>query len=369
MRNVILISTGFFFLFFGTNALQQYLLLLFRADGRAELALITLVIIYGTFAVTGVFIAKIIPVLGGLKRSLIIGALTYVLFALSVASQSTPFIITIAFCMGIGAGLLWISSGQLILDSSSEHTARNLSFQMIALYAGNIFGVFAGGYLIEHVSPFLMYLVLATSMLLSIPFFLSVRPKREEVDIRPFKFGFLVDYRMLMLFPILFAAYFLQGQVFTAMNLVIVSALGLGFIPIIISLVKVSNIIGTIGSGSVSDWYNKSVVLTSLVVIALSGIALFTLSTTFRFMLGGALLLGFAMAAIYPVSLAWLKEKITKEEYLYALGIFHVYNNIGTVAAITANLWLPAGVSFLPGALALLAALPGIYFFHRIRPQ
>ena len=71
------------------------------------------------------------------------------------------------------------------------------------------------------------------------------------------------------------------------------------------------------------------------------------------------------MAAIYPVCLAW-QRKLPAEEYFDALGIFHVYSNIGVLFAIVANLKLSAEASFIPGIIALLLALPGIVLFRNL---
>jgi MFS family permease len=163
-----------------------------------------------------------------------------------------------------------------------------------------------------------------------------------------------------------FAAYFFQAQVFTAMNLIIVAALGITFVPVTISGLKFANILGSFSSGFLSDRYSKAVILSALVCIALVGIWLFTVFTAFVPLFAGAALLGLAMASIYPVSLAWLKDALPEDEYIYGVGIFHVYNNMGVLGGIASNFLMSPRWSFLPGIIALVLALGGIALFTRL---
>ncbi|OGG71126.1 hypothetical protein A3F27_02170 [Candidatus Kaiserbacteria bacterium RIFCSPHIGHO2_12_FULL_53_13] len=367
MRNVILISLAFFFIFFGFGTAQQYLVILFNQQGRGHLALASLFLLYGAFLIAGIFISKLVPLLGGLKRSLMIGASTYALFVASVAFNNMPLLLIASVVIGIGAGLLWVCSGQIIADSSNERTAgRNLAFQIISQNGGNIAGIYTGAYLVRAFSLENMYLLLTASVLLGYIFLPWIRPAKEEVKEHVFKPYYAFDRRMLVLFPLLFSAYFLAAQTFTAMNVIIVTLLGVASVPLVISVLKVSNIIGSFSVGTISGWFSKAGTLSMLVLISLSGVYLFTQTYTLLPLIVGAILLGFSMSAIYPVCLSWLKERLPSEEYLYALGTFHVYTNIGVVSAITANLWLPSGTSFIPGVIALIFAIPGVLAFQTL---
>ena len=105
-----------------------------------------------------------------------------------------------------------------------------------------------------------------------------------------------------MLFPLIFAADFLQAQVFTAINLIVVSLLGLSSIAFVITIIKISNAVGSFSSGPLAARYNKPTTLYLLVVMAFAGSLVFISAGTLYPILSGALLLGIAMAAIYPVA-------------------------------------------------------------------
>ncbi|MDP3784908.1 MAG: MFS transporter [bacterium] len=365
-RNVWAIALAFFFIFFGFGTAQQYLVILFSSQGQGHLALFSLFILYGTFLVSGIFAANVIPFLGGLKRSLMLGALTYALFALSVAFQSAPILYAASALIGFGASLLWVSSGQIVADSSNETTAtRNFAWRQIGLYLGNIFGINAGAYLITIFPLAKTFIILAAAILAGFLLLLWIKPLKEEVEARPFKPFYIFDRKVVMLFPLIFAADFMQAQVFTAMNLIVVNLLGMGFIALVVSILKVSNIAGSLSSGILAAKYSKAMVLALFVLMALSGSLLFVASETIYPLLFGALLLGLSMASIHPVTLAWLKDALPPEEYPYALGAFYVYSNVGVLAAVGSNLVLPPRTSFLPGIIALILALAGITLFNR----
>jgi len=370
MRNVLLISSGFFVLFFGFTSAQQYLLVVFEAAGRGSLALVALLLLYGMFAVSGLGAPKLISALGGLKHSLILGACAYILFVASIALENIPFILACAALMGVGATLVWVSSGQIIVDSSSPQTrGRNLGLQTMSLYVGTALGIWVGGLLYETTSVPLMYFILAFIALFSVPFFLALKPVKEGVSLRLFRPQFLFDHRMLLMAPVLVGIYFLQGQVFTAMTLVVIGTVGAGMIPLVISAVRLCNMLGSFGGGTLSDHIGKGIVLGGFVLMALVGTYVFARAENISALLIGSVFLGLSMASIYPICISWLREKMSENEYLDALGIFHVYTNIGTIFAIIANLWLPASVSFIPAVIALLIGLPCIALFHRLKGQ
>lgn len=367
MRNVYAIATAFFFIFFGFGTGQQYLVVLFNEQGRGHLALVTLLILYIAFLLTGIIVPKLIQMAGGLKRSLLLGASAYAIFTASIAINNTPLLFLCAAIIGVGAGLLWVSSGQIITDSApKDQVSRGLSYQVIGMYSGNIIGIIAGGYLIRVLPLGHVYLTLAVVIAIGVMVLFIVKESSGRLSERPFRPSYLWNPLLASLFPLIFGAYFLQGQVFTGLNLVIVNLLGISLIPLIVSIVKIANILGSFSSGALADHFDKTMVLLSLIAIALTGVVFFMFTSSLASYTIGALLLGFSMAAIYPVTLAALKETIPNEEYLYALGTFNVYTNVGTLGSIASNFVLPVGLTFIPGALALMVAIAGIFVFKSL---
>lgn len=364
MRNVWLISVAFFFIFFGFGTAQQYLVVLFNQDGRGQLALLSLLLLYSAFMITGVFVSKLVPFFGGLKRSLIIATFTYALFTASIAFNNAPFLLIASVVCGIGAGLLWTASTQIIADSSARRAGRNFALQTAFQNAGNVAGIFVGGYLVGAVSLSTMYLIFAAATLMGPALLLGLRPTREELEHRPFKPFFMFDLRMLALFPLIFGATYLAGQAITAMNVVIVASLGIGAIPFVTSIFRIGNIAGSLSIGAIADRLSKPFLIVVLIGMGLLGVLFFTKSTAEWPLITGTVLIGIALAALVPISLALLKERLHTEEYLYAFGIVYVYTNLGIVIAIISNIYLSSRESFIPGAIAFMLAIPGVFLFE-----
>lgn len=365
VRNVWLISIAFFFIFAGFNSAQQYLTVIFEQQGREDLALLSILVLYGTFMATGVFISKAIPLLGGLKRSLVIGAATYALFCASVAVSNAAVLLLASIVIGAGAGLIWVSSAQIIADSSEKNTAgRHFGFQATGQFGGMVLGLFLSSYLLQTVSVTVTYLILAACACIGVVLLTRVQPLREESPNRPFRPFFLFDARMLCLFPILAGSSYALLEMTTALNFVVIAALGAAALPIVISAARIGNMVGTLTAGTLSDRYSKKLILVILTLGGLASMGGALITDDFVFLLGSALLFGSSMSAAAPVVLAWLKESLPQHEYLDALGTVQVYNTLGAVAAAGANLALSYTASFVPGAIILVIALPCLALFH-----
>ena len=101
-------------------------------------------------------------------------------------------------------------------------------------------------------------------------------------------------------------------------------------------------------------------------ILSLAGTVLLVSTAEMTPILVGTILIGISGVTAYPVILAWLKEKLPEEEYIYSLGVFHVYANIGVIAALAANIWLSPRASFIPGIVALIIGLVGIVLFEKL---
>ena len=363
-----LISLSFFFVFAGFNSAQQYLTVFFEREGHEQLALISLLILYTVFMATGIFISKVLPFFGTLKRALMIGAATYALFCLAVACN-TPLVLLIASAViGFGAGLMWVSSSYLIADTSSASMAgRNFAYQTVGQFGGMIAGMFVAAYLFELTSFVVAYIIFAIEIAIGIALMSGIRPVRERAEIRAFRPLFILDTRMLALLPLLTGTSFVLAELGTAINFVVIAALGAAALPLVIGASRFGSMIGTFIAGTLADRYSKQSVLASLVVIALLAQSLVLLKGSFPIFLIGCLTLGLTVSAVFPVVLAYLKVSMPHEEYAYAIGAAHAYNTFGFVVALIANLFLSARASFVPGALILIVGLVAIFFLKNQR--
>ncbi|MEK7150872.1 MAG: MFS transporter [Patescibacteria group bacterium] len=366
-KNVSLVSMGFFLLFFGFTAAQHYLLPLFKLQGQENTAFISLLLIYFAFFGAGIFAPKIIPSLG-LKASIVIGAFSYAFFALSVVLGMQFITLTASITVGVGAALLWVSGGQIIQNSSSEkELGYNLGFQYASFLFGSLLGTTFGGFFIEAFSLQKLYAWFTVAILCSIPFFLKIQFVESKIEKRTFKLSYIFDKKLVLLFPIIFAAYFLSAQTFTAINLLVLNLFGIKYVAIIAILLRISTIIGALVVGAITDKFKKESTLIILIFIGLAGTLVFIGSPNLTLIMTGTIFMGLFISAAYPVCLSLFKDKTSANEYAYALGAFHVYTTIAVLAAIFSARYLNPTMSFLPGIASLLISFGGVFFFSKLK--
>jgi MFS family permease len=108
-RNAAYMSLCFFMIFFEFLTIQNFQTTL----PDPELALIganTLIILYVTFTIVCLFCGEIVDRIG-LKRSMIVAALTYVLYCTHNLAPSAEFAYFAALINGIGTAMLWTCNG------------------------------------------------------------------------------------------------------------------------------------------------------------------------------------------------------------------------------------------------------------------
>jgi MFS family permease len=368
-RNVLLTSVGFFFVFFGFGAAQQYLVPLLSLQGKENLALTSLLILYFSFLVAGISAPKIISKLG-LKKSIVLGSSTYWIFTLSVTTGNPLVLMSASALIGIGAALMWISSGKIISDSSTKaNIGRNLGFQFALFLIGNLFGIAFGGFLITSVAPDTLYLCLTFSIMLSLPFFLGLSTKTGAHKPEKFNPYFMFDRRVVLLFPLVFSTYFIYSQTFASMSLIILALFGIGFVGVLATVVRIVSMISGLSVGRIADKFRKDRLIYILSLVGFAGTAVFLLTNEMIFIVLGSVLIGVFISAAYPVCLAMLKESVKEKEYVYAVGSFHVYTTIATISAVFFTMITDPRLSFIPGLILLAVAPLAIFVLNKEKSQ
>lgn len=364
-KNLLFTSLGFFWLFFGFAAAQQYLVPLLELQGRGEMALSVLLVLYTSFLISSIFISKIIY-LFGLKLSLILGALTYLLFSLSVIINNNLIIFLAAFLLGIGAALVWVSVGQVIKDSSTEKTiGRNLGFQAALFYLGTILGISSGGLLLKYFSMQLLYAYFSIAIILCLPCFLKISDLKGSIPNKKFNPYLIFKLKFLLLFPLIFSTYYFITQTFSSINLLILQLFGIVFIGILITIFRISMMFGVFTIGKISDLYNKEKTIYVVIIVGLVGIILLYLTHNIFSVTIGLILLGLFGSSSYPICISLFKKSSSSGEFLSAMGIFVFYNNVATVSALLATKYFNSQYNLVLGLTFLLLSFPAVYLFSR----
>jgi len=364
-RNILFTSIGCFWIFFGFNGAQQYLVPLFKIQGKSDLALTSLILLYGSFLVSGFFSPWMIKFLG-LKRSFILGASTYLFFVVSVVLNITPLFILASVIIGIGASLLWVSSGKIITDSSTiEESGKNLGVQFASVLIGSLFGVTMGGLLLKNLSIDRLYVLFSLAIAIGLPFLFLIKIKDKTIKNEILNISYLFDRKLIFIFPVIFASYFLSAQTFSSMNEVILSIFGILYVGVFAVCLQVSIVIGALTIGKMSDIYDKRTILYILMALGGIGAAIFISSSLFFWVLVGTIILGLYLSGTYPVALSLLRTNLNKNEYIYGLGAFQVYGNIGTVIALFSTQNFPTLNIFIAGIIFLLLASLSFYLYNK----
>ena len=115
-RNVLLFGIAMFLTFAAFNTSQNFA----TSSSNPRVGSISLGILYGVNTIACVIVPNIIDHILSVKASLIIGALTYVLFvAAYIHSIDIAQYITSGI-LGIGAAFLWISEGSFVTSCANE---------------------------------------------------------------------------------------------------------------------------------------------------------------------------------------------------------------------------------------------------------
>lgn len=364
-KNILFTCIGFFWIFLGFSGAQQYLFPLFKIQGKGDLALISLIILYSSFLASGFFAPKAINSLG-LKRSLILGTLTYLLFVVSVVLNITFLFMLASILVGAGASLLWVSSGKIITDSSTmKASGKNLGIQLASVLIGSLLGVTFGGLFLKTLSPDKLYMFFSLAILIGIPFLFLVKIKNKTVKDSVHNVTYLFDRKLIFIFPVIFASYFLSAQTFSSMNEVILSKFGISSIGIFSPLLYISTVTGALTIGKLSDIYDKKIVLYALMSLGVMGSIIFISSSLFLWVIIGTIILGFYISGTYPVALSLIRANLNEKEYIYGIGAFQIYSNTGTVIALFSALNFPTVNIFIAGISFLLLAFPAFYLYNK----
>src|SRR3989338_5487349 len=105
-RNILLLSLAFFFIFLGFSGVQQYVTSYFEDAGLSSVGFVSLILIYVFFTLTSLFSSMILVKIGS-RLAMIIGALLYGSYIISLLYPRSWLVYVISALLGVAAGLLW----------------------------------------------------------------------------------------------------------------------------------------------------------------------------------------------------------------------------------------------------------------------
>lgn len=347
-RNVLLVSLGFFFVFFGFSGVQQYLVPVFNLEGNADIALTSLFLIYIFFTLSGFITPTLISRLG-LRKTLILASLTYVTFSLVAIFRDVNVFYLFSILLGIAAPMLWTSGGTYVIRSVNiKMQGESLGFQNSMYMFGAFAGVFLASILLNLISFDVTYIIMASTILIGTILFTLLKEVKIRVKRVPISktFGMILDKRLLLLMPTVFSSYFIMGMFISAIPLSIQKSFGFFSLTLAIFIIGFIRVLGSYLLGKLSDKYSKKKILYFSAVASLLGIFFFVVSFNIYTLIFSVVLIGLYTAVAYPLILSILGKTYRKENLESSIALFQVFSSIGVTFAILFTLFFTEIVVF-----------------------
>jgi len=216
-RNVLLVSIGFFFIFLGFSAVQQYLVPIFELEGNASVALNSLLLVYIFFTLSGFITPNLISRFG-LKKTMIIASIAYTTFTIAAFSANVNILYIFSILLGIAAPLLWTSGSTYVIRSVSRKIeGESLGFQISMYSLGSFVGVSSASILLNLLPFQFIYALMAIAIFVGTIFFFFLKEIKIEVKRIPISdtIKMLSNPKLLLLMPSVITTFLSLGLTFT----------------------------------------------------------------------------------------------------------------------------------------------------------
>jgi len=356
-RNVLLVSVGFFFVFFGFSVVQQYLVPIYGLEGNENVALNSLLLVYIFFTLSGFVTPNIISRVG-LKKTLVIASIAYTTFSIAALSANVNILYIFSILLGIAAPLLWTSGSTYIIRSVSRKIeGESLGFQISMFSLGSFIGVSAASILL-NILPFqFTYALMAFAIFVGTIFFFFLKEIKIEVKRIPISdtIKMLSNPKLLLLMPSVVTSFLSLGLTFTFIPIFIQKSFSFYELTIAIFFMFLTRIISSYVFGRLSDRYSNKKILYSISIATLIGIYFIMGSLNFFTMVLSLSLIILHFSVFYPVLLSILAKAFSKKKLESAVALFQIFTGIGVILSILFTIFFSEIIIFY--------ILTGLVFF------
>lgn len=328
------LGLGFFFVFIGYSGIQRYVAPFFSELGMHEVGFESLLLIYISFIIAspfaGIFISK-----HGAKHAIILAAVLYSLFIVSLASGSLAILYISSILLGIAAAFIWNGHSIYALrKSDSKKYGRTLGFLETFKAIGSALSPMLVGLIVVQFSFKIAFLFFALTPLIGILFFarMSEIPAKNPSTFLEF-LKTMKGITLLRISAFWFSMNFVLGLSIGAIPLSINNEFGLIYVGIIQSLVYLSSISLFYIAGRFSDRIGRAKAITIFYIIL--SLALISLYISGKiFILIGVILATLAVTIGRP-SASGLIGDIAPKKHLETVSSFLWFmQNLGAVSAL-----------------------------------
>lgn len=334
-RNILLVSVGFFLIFFGYGAAQQFIIPIFKTFGGETIALTSLIILYTTFAFGTILSPKLISKFGS-RRSFVISSIVYATFVFSISFGNQYLLYLVSFLQGLAGSMLFVNVGSYIIRvTKPKERGESFGFQTSLFILGNLLGTAATTFLLNFVTTQNIFLILSAFSFSGLIPFLGVKDLKTKISGRSFSdvYKVFLDKKIALLIPAIFITFFLWAQMFSSVNLIIQKSFGLQYVGIAGTLFYLIFFFSAYIVGYLTKNFKKQNMLAVLLTLGVVGIATFIMQINLVFAFLSIVLMSIFISTGFPVALNLMKD-ISKFDSETVAGAFNLVNSIGVLGSL-----------------------------------
>lgn len=340
-RNILILGVALGLLFFGWNAAEQHFTAFYQETGEAEIAFRSLAILYGCIVIGNALGPTVVRRLG-LKKSMVVGFLTYCALVFGIVSKNTWVIYTLSALLGVGCGVFGVAQVEFLRKISNNDKRGQTTGAVNALRTvGGFSGIVSVSLLLARIPIETIYLVLGGVMVLGTFLLTTIQEPVEKEAVTPaskFVDGLrmLKDGRVLLLAPVSAGAGFLLGLVLGAIPTMIEKLYGLRLVGPITSTFHLTLAAGGYFAGRTSDRRGRFSTLYMAIILGIAGAVTILLTQNIAGLVLAMVLVGIFSATngvVISALVMDLFEEKTKEAQA-ALGV------LGTILGVVPSLIL-----------------------------
>lgn len=361
-KEIKLLSLGFLLIFFGYNAVAQYLTTYFSTIGSQDLGFRSLILIFLFFLLSGPISAMVVSKYGA-KKSMVIASLFYFIFIVSLTG-GILFVYLTSVMVGVAAALLWTGQNSYLVKASDEKTyGENSGFFNSALTLGSACGILILGFFINTFnfkSSFLIYAVLPLVgfIILTQLKDLPIGQKTSQLNLIK---NSIKSITALKLSAFYFAFSFIFGLVLGLVPLEIKNTLSITYVGSLTFIFWIMPILFSYISGKISDIKGRKVMIVLAFIFGILGLTSLYFSQYSVLLVVAIVLLALSHAIFRPMRFALVGDVSVEINLIPLTALFWMAQNVGILSALVISSEIQTKVMYLI-SIAVMGASSMVLF-------
>ncbi|OEJ67348.1 MFS transporter [Magnetovibrio blakemorei] len=357
-RNLVGITAAFSLLFVYAQTLQQYITVVFAGRGDVNDGYIGLILIY-VFFFLGSFVAPVILIRMGAKRSFLLIMPPYLLTRISFIYGNIALFFTACVLLGCAASLLWNAHFVYMGRISEEHLrGRNSGFFWGIFSATTGIGLVASGPLLTILPQSIVFLIyLFVGALAYVPFW-KLDGKRDNTPNREGWKNQLPIFKSptaIRMTGCIFTAYLIYGLVIAYVPLEIAEISGTHMVGILSSPFFVIPALTSFYFGKMADRLGRFPTMSLGLALSVIGLGILYYAHNTFLLFCGIAVSTFGFSALYPMTTI-LPADITPKGMLERMsGTFNAVGSFGILCGIIMPFLVSGKAAYLVGLGMTLA--------------